>query len=488
MAVLLAGASPSARAQSDAAHGGETHTETATQASIHTPSAAVLAPRTTERYTADGMTQNPVAFTFDQQGNIYVAEAWRQGHGVIAIVNIPGYVQQGDLQADLTRTTVEEREQNIDALIARGAYEPGYFTDTADQVRLLRDTDGDGVADESSVFAGGFNAKAEGNAAGVLWLDGRLYLTNIPNLWLLEDRDGDGDADPDTEGERTSLSYGYGLRWSYSGHDLHGLIRGHDGRIYFSLGDRGYNVTNQEDEQLVGLNYGAVFRMWPDGSGLEVFYTGLRNPQELAFDNYGNLFTGDNNSDGGDLARFCYLPEGGDSGWRQDVQTIPSRGPWNRERMWEPRLGLDELIQPAWIIPPLANVGRGPSGLAHYPGTGDSFPANGSFLMCDYPAGVRHVLVEPAGATFRVIEDSRLPAEGTTITDVAWGYDGRLYLSDWGGGWAAGNRGWINTMVNEAAHAEQGDVIAEVGRLFAEGFDGLSTARLQRFQPTKFAN
>ena len=45
------------------------------------------------------------------------------------------------------------------------------------------DTDGDGVADTSSVFAGGFNDPLDGIGAGVLWLNNSLYYTCIPNLW-----------------------------------------------------------------------------------------------------------------------------------------------------------------------------------------------------------------------------------------------------------------------------------------------------------------
>ena len=113
---------------------------------------------------------------------------------------------------------------------------------------------------------------------------------------------------------------------------------GPDGKLYFSIGDRGFNVTTREGKLAVP-DTGSVFRCDPDGSELEVFATGLRNPQELAFDQYGNLFTGDNNSDSGDKARWVYLVEGGDSGWRigyQFMESPYSRGPWNAERMWHP--------------------------------------------------------------------------------------------------------------------------------------------------------
>src|SRR5690606_38812458 len=141
-------------------------------------------------------------------------------------------------------------------------------------------TDGDRKADQSTVFAEEFNTAADGIASGVLVRGDDVYLANIPNLWLLRDTNGDGVAD-----ERRSLHYGYGVRVGFLGHDLHGLIMGPDGRIYFSIGDRGSSV--EVDGKVIGnADTGTVFRCNPDGTGLEVFAMGLRNPQELAFDQY----------------------------------------------------------------------------------------------------------------------------------------------------------------------------------------------------------
>lgn len=474
-ALVLLITQPFALAEDDA-HGGDNDKQTNTN--VNAPGEAVKAPRTTETYSEKGATVDPVAFDIASNGDIYVAEGSRAGGSVIDNRN-SGLRKSNGVINDLQKTSVEDRLEQIKMLTEGGFYPPDTFTKASDRVRLVRDTDGDGKADTSSIFADHFNDPLDGIASGVLFHEGKVYLTNIPHVWRLQDKDGDGDADKTTDGERESLSYGWGIRWAFYGHDMHGLIKGPDGRIYFSIGDRGYNVTSKEGKNFYGPDRGAVFRMWPDGSGLELYFEGLRNPQELAFDNYGNLFTGDNNSDSGDKARFIYLPEGGDSGWRQDVQSLRDRGPWNREHMWKPRdVEQFGLLQPAWIIPPLKNVGRGPSGLAHYPGTGDAFPKNGSFLMCDYPAGVRHVHIKPDGATFKVVEDSQLSVEGSTITDVAWGYDGRLYLSDWGGGWRPNPNGHLKTMVNEAAHKEQAGVIAEVKKLFAEGFEKLSDEKL----------
>src|SRR5204862_802239 len=127
-------------------------------------------------------------------------------------------------------------------------------------------------------------------------------------------------------------------RVGFLGHDLHGLRMEPDGKLYFSIGDRAFNVTTA-GHTVKDTETGAVLRCNPDGSELEIFARGLRNPQELVFDQYGNLWTGDNNSDGGDKARWVYLVEGGDSGCRigyQFLTTPVSRGPWNAEKMWHP--------------------------------------------------------------------------------------------------------------------------------------------------------
>ena len=131
----------------------------------------------------------------------------------------------------------------------------------------------------------------------------------IPEITLLEGISKEGKAE-----KRSTISTGYGVRFSITGHDLHGLRMGPDGRLYFSVGDRGSHVVSQEGKVFDYPEEGAIYRCEPDGKNLEIFATGLRNPQELAFDDLGNLITVDNNCDHGDAARLVYVVEGSDSG------------------------------------------------------------------------------------------------------------------------------------------------------------------------------
>ncbi|HZN36833.1 MAG TPA: HEAT repeat domain-containing protein, partial [Pirellulaceae bacterium] len=318
-------------------------------------------------------------------------------------------------------------------------------------------------------------------AAGVLFREGQLYLTCIPHLWLLKDADGDGRAET-----RNSLSEGYGVRFAFRGHDMHGLIVGPDGRLYFSIGDRGLNVK-QGDRQLVNSESGAVLRCEPDGSNLELFATGLRNPQELAFDDFGNLFTGDNNSDSGDRARWVHVVQGGDSGWRMAYQYLSDRGPFNREKIWQPYDPVGNALrgvpeQPAYIVPPVANFASGPSGLAYYPGTGLPEHFKNRFLLVDFrggPAnsGVRSLRVKPKGATFELV-DSEATIWRVLATDVDFGPDGAIYLSDWVNGWDGEGKGRIYRFAPTDAAIR--DAARETQQLLTEDFSKRSADELIR--------
>jgi quinoprotein glucose dehydrogenase len=417
---------------------------------------------------ADPLVANPVAFCLDEQGRIYVCETFRQSKGV------EDNRKHGDwLETDLSLTTVSERVAMFRKFLGDKA---AAYTEHEDRIRLLTDTDGDGLLDEAADFADGFRGIEEGTGAGVLAVDGDVYYTCIPRLWRLRDDDGDGVAE-----RREALHDGYGVRVAFRGHDMHGLALGPDGRIYFSIGDRGYNVLTPEGSRLVRPETGAVFRCERDGSGLEEFAYGLRNPQELAFDDFGNLFTGDNNSDSGDKARWVHVVEGGDTGWRMHYQYLPDRGPWNRERIWYP-YRVDEAtaaVQPAAIVPPVANLGDGPSGLVAYPGVGLPQRYNGHFFLADFRgskvnSGIRTFAVKPKGASFELV-DSDWFIKGVLATDVDFGYDGRLYLSDWIEGWNGIGAGRI--YVGEMAEAAAS---AEVAALFREGFAQRSPAELER--------
>lgn len=415
-------------------------------------------------FAAEPMMANPVAFCIDDLGRVYIAETYRQGQGV---EDNRGHNYW--LVDDLAAQSVEDRRAYILKHHPEAAEK---YTQHDDRIRLLIDTDGDGKADKDTVFSAGYNDIVEGTGAGVLALNGDVFYTNIPYVWKLRDEDGDGVAD-----EKTALSEGYGVRFAFRGHDLHGLTLGPDGKIYYSIGDRGYNI-DADGTKLKDPGSGAVFRCNPDGSNLEVFCTGLRNPQELAFDDYGNLFTCDNNSDSGDQARWNYLLKGGHTGWNMAYQYLSDRGPWNREKLWHPH----HEGQAAYIVPPIINISDGPSGLVYYPGTGFGKEFNGTFFLCDFrgaPAnsGIRTFKMKPNGATFDLVDSEQFVWQ-ILCTDVDFGPDGAMYISDWVDGWTGLNKGRLYRVAKE--NPEDAELIAEVKELLPRDFSKKSDDELAK--------
>ena len=200
----------------------------------------------------------------------------------------------------------------------------------------------------------------------MLYHDGDVFLGASPALWRLRDKDGDGFID-----SQVAISEGYNVHPAFGGHGISGVTLGPDGRIYWEVGDMGLDVVDRSGRRWSYPNQGAVLRANPDGSDFEVFATGIRNLQEFAFDDYGNLISVDNDGDHqGETERIVYLPEGSDSGWRANWQygkyTDPANNGynvWMDEGMFRPRFE----GQPAHITPPIAAGHPGPAGMVRRP-------------------------------------------------------------------------------------------------------------------------
>ena len=394
-----------------------------------------------ELWAAEPLLGNPVSFTQDEKGRWYVGETFRQEKG---IEDNRGHAEW--LDEDIAAKTVEDRLAYMHRHIPDAAKFAEKYEKYEERIRRVEDTTGSGVADKVTTFADGFHDAADGTGAGLIARGGEVWYTCIPNLWHFADKNDDGVADV-----KEKLLTGFGVHFALRGHDMHGLRFAPDGKLYFSIGDRAINVQTKEGAQVAETECGTIMRCNPDGTGFEIFSTGVRNPQELAFDEHGNLFTADNNSDAGDKARFTYLVEGGDCGWRMAFQYLADRGPWMRERPWDDQIAASVR----YIVPCIANISNGPSGLTYNPGTGLSDKYKGKFFLSDFRGGanasvVHEISVEPKGAFFSA--KARDWVKGVLTTDVEFGNDGSLYVLDWVSSWGGVGKGRIYKFSDPSAN------------------------------------
>ena len=412
-------------------------------------------------WAAHPLVHDPVAIDIDPHGRVYMAETGRQDLGVVDNRSSPFWLLE-----DLAAQTTADRLAYFQKYADKREGGMDWYSNWADLIRRVEDTDGDGLADTVTDFAGPFNDPLDGTGAGVLWRDGGLWYTCIPHLWHIADPDEDGVGETPV-----SMFSGFGVRTALSGHDMHGLTIGPDGRLYWTIGDRGYNVTLPDGTVWKDPHSGAIFRCEQDGSNFEVFAFGLRNPQEMAFNQFGDLFTGDNNSDSVDRARFVYVPEGAEIGWDMAYQTLGGdneRGPWVQERLWEPH----HYGRPAWSIPPLANIGAGPSGFTFIDGEAVPEHFRNRLLMCDFRGSPTHslvhaVAVERDGAGYTVTDnDPFINRVLTTDIDQAW--DGSFLVADWVIGWDNTKTGRLWRLEPEGG--VQAESATQLARIAREGF------------------
>ena len=280
-----------------------------------------------------------------------------------------------------------------------------------DEIRIIRDTDADGYADTSGLYAKGFNS-----IQGLAYHAGEVYVMHAPLLTSLKDTTGDGKAD-----QRKDIVNGLGLPPEKNPGRLHcanGVVVGHDGWLYLALGDRGCDVTRYEGDRLL-FQQGGILRCRPDGSDLHVFSSGLRNIYDIALDEELNVFVRDNENDGGDyMIRVCHSFHGADHGYPYLYY----------ERPYEALL-------------PVADLGRGSSaGGTSYLEAAFPKEYQESLFFCEWGRAVVRYHLRRAGGGFTPMKEIEFAAAAPTDpyglkpTDLVVDYDGSLLISDWGDG------------------------------------------------------
>ena len=180
-----------------------------------------------------------------------------------------------------------------------------------DYIKILIDDDNDGVVDKVKTFAEGLNC-----VQSMAWKGNELWVANAPELTVLRDTDGDDVAD-EYQIIYTGLN---NLR-----HSVHGLNWGPDGWLYFTMGNtwvkpnapkpirdlqgipsddvtkypltkiytrdtypKSYHPLNKQEME------GGIFRCRAGGHDLELFARGMRNPWDMCMDSGFNWLATDN--------------------------------------------------------------------------------------------------------------------------------------------------------------------------------------------------
>jgi putative membrane-bound dehydrogenase-like protein len=179
-----------------------------------------------------------------------------------------------------------------------------------DRIRMLADTDGNGRLDRWSTFAEGFR-----HAMNVLVrADGGVYVVTRHNVELLRDTTGDGVAD-----ERQVLLR-LETEMDYPHNGLSGIALLPDGSgLLLGLGENfgdWYRLAGSDGKAIEGQGgCGTVFQCGLKGDNLQRFARGFWNPFSICVDTRGHVFLVDNDPDASPPCRLLHVVSAGDYGF-----------------------------------------------------------------------------------------------------------------------------------------------------------------------------
>lgn len=303
--------------------------------------------------------------------------------------------------------------------------------------------------------------------------DGSILVMQRPELTRLKDTDGDGSAD-----EYETVFDGFGISGNY--HEFaYGPVKDSDGNLYIALGvaSNGASMAREirgdfseigevdragmsDDENWdkrkgkAGRMYsrvayrGWVFKLSPDGSKVEPFASGFRSPNGMGFDAKGRLLITDNQGDWRPTSPLYDVKEGGFYGhpaslvWKKDWD---GRDPLKIEveefeAMQQPAAAYfphGELANsPTW--PVVIPKGAFPKGFTSQTLIGEMNQPNLIRVLDDEVDGVFQAALVP------VFDGSSL---GKGNNRMAFGADGSLYIGRTALSWP-GDKGIIKVRWN----------------------------------------
>lgn len=336
-----------------------------------------------ELFAVEPMVINPTSMDIDHLGRVWVAEA------------------------------VNYRRKNFGRPILREA---------GDRIVILTDKNGDGKADESTVF---YQGKELYGPLGVCVAKDakgpgyKVFVCQSPDILQFVDQDGDGKAD----GPPTKFLTGFdGFDHD---HGVHGINIGPDGKLYFTVGDSGVKGLQASDGK--GRKWykgepdcqaGTVWKCDLDGKNLELIAHNFRNNYEATVNSAGEVWLSDNDDDGNQQTRICFVMPGGNYGYypRGAGQTH-----WHEE-------------QPGIVHKTLRTGFGSPTGITFYEGTLLPEKYRGQLFHCDAgPRELRCFMKKPKGAGYELEKENIITSTDNwfRLADVCVAPDGSILMADW---------------------------------------------------------
>jgi azurin/glucose/arabinose dehydrogenase len=270
-------------------------------------------------------------------------------------------------------------------------------------------------------------------ALGLNYINGSLYLTQRGELTRLRDTDGDGVAD----------EYETICSWPLAGnyHEFaYGPVLDRDGNMIVT---RNVSWTSKMGESLARWQ-GWMLKITPDGK-IHPFATGMRSPAAFALNDKGDIFYAENQGDWVGSGSITDVEEGDFMGHPQGLkwaglpgspvklrmQDIPNTG----EPKFEVAKRVPGLKTPSvWL--PHTILGVSTSAILSYEGKGKMGPFEGQLFVGDQgQSKIMRVYLEKVKGVYQGAAFNFREGFSSGIIRTVWGSDGSMFVGMTSRGW-----------------------------------------------------